>query len=175
MADARTHNRCYIIELMGASGGFHALHSCLGAGAHLAVLPSTNYEPAAIAKALKNRSSTVIVVAEGYKAKERKEKGSPLNAAEYLYEELKAAGLETKQRIICEGFSRDVRGARPNNMDMTLAQRMARKLTELVQEGKTQLMPAVLSGKEYAIPFSEIQTDNTVERDLALLANRLGI
>jgi len=117
----------------------------------------------------------VIVVAEGYKAKERKEKGSTLNAAEYLYEELKAAGLETKQRVICEGFSRDVRGARPNNMDMTLAQRMARKLTELVQEGKTQMMPAVLAGKEYAIPFSEIQTDNTVDRDLALLANRLSI
>ncbi len=175
MADARTHNRCYIIELMGASGGFHALHSCLGAGAHLAVLPSTNYAPADIARAIKNRSSTVIVVAEGYKAKERKEKGSTLNAAEYLYEELKAAGLETKQRVICEGFSRDVRGARPNNMDMTLAQRMARKLTELVQEGKTQMMPAVLAGKEYAIPFSEIQTDNTVDRDLALLANRLNI
>lgn len=175
MADARTHHRCYIVELMGASGGFHALHSCLGAGAHLAVLPSTNYDPADIAKALKHRSSTVIVVAEGYKAHERKAKGSPLNAAEYLYEELKAAGLETKQRVICEAFSRDIRGARPNNMDMTLAQRMARKLAELVLEGKTQMMPAVLAGKEYAIPFSEIQTDNTVDPQLALLANRLGI
>jgi 6-phosphofructokinase 1 len=175
MADARTHHRCYIIEMMGASGGFHALHSCLGAGAHLAVLPSSTYEAEKLAKALKHRTSTVIVVAEGYKAKERKEKGVSLNAAEYLYEELKSVKLETRQRVICEGFARDIRGARPNNMDITLSQRMARKLTELVQDGKTQMMPAVLSGKEYAIHFNEIQTDNTVEPELALLANRLGV
>ena len=42
MADARTHHRFYFIEMMGAEGGYHALHSCLGAGAHLAVLPSSD-------------------------------------------------------------------------------------------------------------------------------------
>ena len=45
LADARTHHRIYIIEMMGAEGGYHALHSCLGAGADLAVLPSSRYDP----------------------------------------------------------------------------------------------------------------------------------
>ena len=27
VADARTHQRCYIVEMMGADGGFHALNS----------------------------------------------------------------------------------------------------------------------------------------------------
>jgi 6-phosphofructokinase len=175
MADGRTHHRCYIIELMGASGGYHALHACLGAGAHLAVLPSSNYDPKKVADALKHRMSTVIVVAEGYKAKERKEKKSELNAAEYFYEELKSAGLDTRQRVICEGFSRDIRGARPNNMDIALAQRMSKKLSELITEGKTNMMPAVLAGQEDAIRFDDIQTDNTVEMRLASLANRLGV
>ena len=34
-------------------------------------------------------------------------------------------------------------------------------------------MPAVSSGREYAIPFSEIKTDNMVEEDLLVLSDRL--
>ena len=175
MADARTHHRCYIIEMMGALGGFHAMHSCLGAGAHLAVLPSSQYDPFKVAEAIKDRDYTVIVVAEGYKYDQRKAKGFSGNAAEYFHQELIAANLETKQRVITESFSRDIRGAAPNNMDITLAQRMARKLTQLVIDQQTRLMPAIVADKEYSIPFCEIQTDNSVESGLARLANRLGV
>jgi len=83
--------------------------------------------------------------------------------------------LQTRQRIICEAFSRDIRGAKPNNMDITLAQRMARKLAELIRTGETQMMPAVLADREYAIHFDEIRTENSVDSDLAQLANRLGV
>lgn len=174
MADARTHKRCYIIEMMGARGGHHALHSCLGAGAHLAVLPGFNYDIKKIAHALKDRDYTVIVVAEGYKRDYRKSNGIADNAAEFFYKELMEEGLQTKQRIICEAFSRDIRGASPNNMDITLAQRLARNLTQLILQGKTYMMPAVLSGKEYALHLDEIQTDNSVSEELVALANRLG-
>lgn len=175
MADARTHHRCYIIEMMGAQGGYHALHSCLGAGAHLAVLPSSRFDPKEVGDSMKNRDNTVIVVAEGYKANERKQKGFEGNAAEYFKEELVLAGLDVKTRVICEGFSRDIRGAQPNNMDITLAQRMARKLMQMVIQGENRRMPAVLSGQEYSIGFEEIRTDNSVTAELANLANRLGV
>jgi len=173
MADARTHKRCYIIEMMGAAGGYHALHSCLGAGAHLAVLPCSNLDLKRIAEAINHREETVIVVAEGYKSEERQQEKYPGNAAEYFRDELIKAGLNTKQRVICEPFSRDIRGAAPNNMDVTLAQRMARKLSELIAGGASREMPAVQAGREYSIPFSEIRTDNSVESSLAELANRL--
>lgn len=175
LADARTHKRCYLIEMMGAEGGYHALHSCLGAGAHLALVPSAHYDPGKVAQALKDREYTVIVIAEGYKKEERRQQGYKGNAAEYFRDELVAAGLVTNQKVVCEGFSRDIRGASPNNKDIMLAQQMARKLTELVVEGKSHLMPAVLSGKESAIPFWEIRTDNSVESNLVGLANRLGV
>ncbi|ACF13852.1 cyclic nucleotide-binding protein [Chloroherpeton thalassium ATCC 35110] len=175
MADARTHGRCYIIEMMGREGGYHALHSCLGAGAHLAVLPDSRYNMKRVAKAIENRHATVIVVAEGYRAKERKSNNLKESAAEYFYKELLDAGLNTAQRVVCEAFSRDIRGALPNNTDITLAQRMAKKLTFLMQTGQTKMMPAVLSGQEYAIPFDDIRTHNTVSSDLAVLANRLGV
>jgi 6-phosphofructokinase 1 len=173
LADARTHHRCYMIEMMGAHGGYHALHSCLGAGADLAVLPSSNYNLKKVAAALRDKEYSVIVVAEGYKEKERKEKKYKGNAAEYFRDELLQTGLKMKSRIVCEAFSRDIRGASPNNLDIMLSQRMARKLLQLIEKKKTRVMPAVLSGKEYSIGFNQIKTDNSVESDLASLGNRL--
>ena len=173
LADARTHDRFYIIEMMGAQGGYHALHSCLGAGAHLAVLPSSDFDNAKIAKSLAKQENCVIVVAEGYKRDKRKAEGYKGNAAEYFCDEIMAAGLQTEHRIICEPFSRDIRGASPNNLDIMLAQSMARNLSNLIASNRTRQMPARLSGVEYSIPFSEIRTDNSVESDLAVLANRL--
>jgi len=174
MADARTHKRFYFIEMMGARGGYHALHSCLGAGAHLAVLPSSNHDLARIITAIQQRDSAVIVVAEGYKQKERQEQKYTGNAAEFFRDELLASGLKPHRRIVCEGYSRDIRGAAPNNLDIMLAQRMARKLTSMVQSGQSKKMPAVLSGRESSIDFDDIRTDNSVESGLASLANRFG-
>ncbi len=173
MADARTHKRTYIIEMMGASSGFHALHSCLGARAHLALLPSTRIDPRKVVEALNSREECVIVVAEGYKREERKAKGIECNAAEYFYKELLDTGVVIKRKVVCEAFSRDIRGGAPNNQDITLAQRMAYNVAAYLEAGTSRLMPAVRSGRESAIPFNEIATDNMVEKDLLVLSNRL--
>lgn len=173
MADARSHHRLYIIEMMGRDGGYHALRSCLGAGADLAVLPSFEYDIQKIAQALKRKQSSVIVVAEGYRREARAEAGFTGNAADWFLKELIEAGLDTKMRPITEGFSRDIRGAAPNYNDITLSQQMARLLAEGVEKDLTHVMPAVLGGREYYIPFDEIRTDNTVSERMAALANRL--
>jgi 6-phosphofructokinase/FixJ family two-component response regulator len=173
MADARTHKRTYIIEMMGASSGFHALHSCLGARAHLAVLPSTRIDPLKVVEALNRREECVIVVAEGYKREERNAKGFKGNAAQYLHRELLDTGVKIKRKVVCEAFSRDIRGGAPNNQDITLAQRMAYNVAAYLDAGTSRLMPAVRSGRESAIPFNEIATDNMVEKDLLVLSDRL--
>jgi len=173
MADARTHKRIYIVEMMGANSGYHALHSCLGARAHMAVLPNSVIDHKAVAEALNRRDECVIVVAEGYKKQERTALGSAENAAEYFYKELLDTGVKIKKRVVCEPFSRDIRGAAPNNMDISLAQRMAYNIASYMKAGTSRLMPAVLSGREYAIPFNEIETDNLKEKDLMVLADRL--
>jgi 6-phosphofructokinase 1 len=173
MADARTHKRTYIVEMMGANSGFHALHACLGARAHLAVLPNSNINHRKVVEALNQRDECVIVVAEGYKKEERKAKSIEDNAAEYLYKELVSTGIPIKSRVVCEPFSRDIRGAAANNMDISLAQRMAYNVASYLNTGTSRLMPAVQSGREYAIPFNQIQTDNMKEKDLLVLADRL--
>lgn len=173
MADARTHKRVYIIEMMGANSGFHALHSCLGSRAHLAVLPNSVIDHKKVVEAINKRSETVIVVAEGYKKKEREEKGIKDNAAEYFYRELVNTRMKINKKVVCEPFSRDIRGAAPNNLDISLAQRMAYNVALYLKAGTSRLMPAVQSGREYAIPFNEIMTDNMKEEGLMTLSNRL--
>ena len=173
MADARTHKRTYIVEMMGASSGFHALHSCLGSRAHLAVLPNSVINHRKVVEALNRRDDCVIVVAEGYKGEERQKTGIKHNAAEYFYEELLATGIKIKRKVLCEPFSRDIRGAAANNQDVTLAQRIAYNVTEYLKAGTSRIMPAVRSRKGYAIPFNEIHTDNLVEEDLLVLSDRL--
>ncbi len=174
MADARTHKRVYIIEMMGANSGFHALHSCLGSRAHLAVLPKSVIDFRKVASAVNKRDECVIVVAEGYGKKDRDEEGFRGNAAEYFYNKLLATRIKINKRVICEPFSRDIRGAAPNNLDISLAQRMAYNVASYLKAGTSRLMPAVQSGREYAIPFNEITTDNMKEEEgLMVLADRL--
>ena len=173
MADGRTHDRIYIIEMMGAEGGYHALHSCLGAGAHLAVLPRVKYNIKKIATNLNNKNSAVIVVAEGYEKEKRDKEKCGDNAAVYFKDLLIKNGLDTERKIICEPFARDIRGTEPNNMDVSLAQRMSHNLVELIKSGRNKVMPATLSGQDYAIEFKDIKTDNTVAAQSAHLANRL--
>ncbi len=173
MADARTHKRVYIVEMMGANSGFHALHSCLGSRAHMAVLPNSVIDHKKVVKAINKREECVIVVAEGYKKHEREKQGIKDNAAEYFYRELLATNIPIQRKVVCEPFSRDIRGAAPNNMDISLAQRMAYNVASYLKAGTSRLMPAVQSGREYAIPFNEITTDNMKEEALMVLSNRL--
>jgi 6-phosphofructokinase/CheY-like chemotaxis protein len=173
MADARTHKRVYIVEMMGANSGFHALHSCLGSRAHLAVLPNSVIDHKKVVAAINKRAEAVIVVAEGYKKREREEKDLKDNAAEYFYRELLNTKIKINKKVVCEPFSREIRGAAPNNIDISLAQRMAYNVALYLKAGTSRLMPAVQSGREYAIPFNEITTDNMKEEGLMTLSNRL--
>jgi 6-phosphofructokinase len=127
-----------------------------------------------VVRGLERHRSAVIVVAEGYKRAERQAAGFGGNAAQYFYDELLAAGLDRTRKVVCEGFSRDIRGALPNYRDITLAHRMARRVVALLLEGRTRVMPAILGTSEGAIEFDDIRTDNSVESGLAELANQLG-
>jgi 6-phosphofructokinase len=81
--------------------------------------------------------------------------------------------MKINKKVVCEPFSRDIRGAAPNNLDISLAQRMAYNVALYLKAGTSRLMPAVESGREYAIPFNEITTDNMKEEGLMTLSNRL--
>ncbi|MFC1587709.1 6-phosphofructokinase [Planctomycetota bacterium] len=173
MADARAHKRVYVIEMMGARGGFHALFSCLGARAHQVILPGMEPDFTTIMESLNHHDHAVIVVAEGYGQEDPIRKEQSLNAAELFVKQLQDTGITSNKRIISEPFSRDIRGAFPNNTDIALAQRLSAGTVKAIQDGESRFMFAVNAENETVLPFEEISTDNTVSRELAALANRL--
>ncbi|MBN1826821.1 MAG: 6-phosphofructokinase [Candidatus Eisenbacteria bacterium] len=173
MADARTHKRIYLIEMMGARGGFHALYSSLGARAHLAVLPGADLNPRAVMEALNRKDYAVVAVAEGYGADDPERRRLGLHAAAWFAHQLESTGITSNKKIVSEPFSRDLRGAIPNNLDMVLARRMARGIADAVRDGRTAVMPAVRGEDLSYIPFWKIDTENRVSEDLARLADRL--
>ncbi len=89
--------------------------------------------------------------------------------------QLRATGQldETKRRVVCEPFSRDVRGASTNNSDLVLAQKFALAVAEMSAQNKTLLMPSVCGSSVSQIPFSKVETDNTVSPEDEKLSNRL--
>jgi len=169
-ADARTHKRVYFVEMMGARGGFHALHSCIGGRAHMALLPGMEVDLYRTVDLLNRKQSAVVVIAEGYKQDERPK---DMNAAEYFLSELNSTGKKIRHKVVCEAFSRDIRGARPNCQDITLAQMMAFCTTRYIEEGRSAVMPAIRGSQDYPLPFEAITTDNAVEGNLTQVANRL--
>ena len=169
-ADARTHKRIYFVEMMGASCGFHALHSCIGGRAHLAVLPGMDIDLQRTIELLNRKEAAVVVVAEGYK---RDQRPKNVNAAEFFLSELRSTGKQILRKVVCEAFSRDIRGARPNSQDITLAQIMAYCTARYINEGRSAVMPAINGYQDYPLPFEAVTTDNAVESNLAKVANRL--
>ena len=73
-----------------------------------------------------------------------------------------------------EPFSRDIRGAAPNNVDVALSQIMARQVGQLAVEGATEAMPAVSGGRAVGrVPFSALRTCNTCDPEVMALADNL--
>jgi len=175
LADGETHERCYIIEMMGAEGGYHALFSAVGAGADLAVLPYSKIDLGHVASTIQKRSHTVIVVAEGYCRAERDKKGLKESASTYLYKQLLETGkLDPKKKVVCEPFSRDIRGAAPNNMDVGLSQMMAKHVVQMSMQNQSLRMPTVQSGNVGSLVFGEINTDNSVHPAWVQLADHIS-
>jgi len=163
-----------MIELMGAEGGYHALYSAIGAGADLAVLPKSRLDLERIATIIQNRRHTTIVIAEGYCREERTKKGIKDYASQYLYHQLLSTGkLDGKKKVVCEPFSRDIRGAAPNNMDVSLSQMMAKHTAYMASQNQTCRMATVSSSQVSSLGFDDIDTDNSVDPTYVSLADHL--
>lgn len=76
-------------------------------------------------------------------------------------------------KVVTESWSRDLRGALPNNVDTFLSQVMAREIARLVDTDANPAMVTVLNGSVDSVPLADIATDNSVDLRLIALANSL--
>jgi 6-phosphofructokinase 1 len=145
---AASHERMFLVEVMGRHSGYIALYTALAAGAEVAAVPETETDYQGILEHLKvlkerGKNSIMVIVAEG------DEKGG----AEILNDNLKSLGCPFPTRVLTLGHLQ--RGGYPVPADRILASRLGDLAVRAILEGQTGKMAGELDGNLVLTPFEE--------------------
>lgn len=147
---ATSHNRAFLIEVMGRDCGYLALMGGILGGAELVITPERDITMDEIASSLEDayirgKSHAIAVVAEGapYKVTEM---------ADYLNQ--KHVGFEIRLTIL--GHTQ--RGGSPTAFDRLLATRMGVEAVERLLAGETGVMVARVGREQKTVPLEEVTT-----------------
>jgi 6-phosphofructokinase 1 len=142
---ATSHERTYVIEVMGRNAGDIALWSGLADGAESILIPESPYDLDDVVNRLKQaaesgKKHSIIIVAEGV--------GSGVEFAEKIKEKL---SVETRVTVL----GHVQRGGSPTAFDRVLASRMGAKAVDLLRGGEKDKMVAIQNNKLVGIDFDE--------------------
>jgi len=143
---AESHDRLFIVEVMGRDSGLIALRSGIGTGAEAILIHESKTDTKALLNRLetsrKDKSSKIIIVAEGDDA------GGAFEIAKVVKE--KFPGTDTRVSIL----GHIQRGGPPSCMDRVLASRLGVAAVESLMEGRNREMIGIVNGKIHFTPFS---------------------
>jgi 6-phosphofructokinase 1 len=144
---AESHDRLFIVEVMGRDSGLIALRSGIGSGAEAILIPETKTDINALLSRLehsrKDKSSKIIIVAEGDDA------GGAFEIAKSVKD--KFPGIDTRVSIL----GHIQRGGPPSCMDRVLASRLGVASVESLMEGRNKEMIGIVNGKIHFTPFGK--------------------
>jgi 6-phosphofructokinase 1 len=190
---AASHNRIFMVEIMGHGAGWLTLNAGMAGGADIILIPEIPYDINSIIKSVKQRAKaghgfTIIAVAEGAKSKE----DALLSKKEY--KKRVAQMLETYPSIsyeiaaqIEEACGQEVRVTVPGHMqrggapapyDRVLSSRLGATAALMISRGEFGNMVAVKNNDITSVPLSEIAGKlKTVDPNSAIIAEArlLGI
>ncbi len=189
---AASHNRVFVLEVMGRYAGWIGLHSAVAGGAHVCLIPEIPYDINKVMEKIYSRfhhgrGYAIIVVAEGAKpvggevyyskSDEVGYKNPRLGGVAFkLIHELKQAGLETDIRETVLGHLQ--RGGTPIAYDRILAAQFGAKAFEMVLNQEYGKMVAYRHPNIVSVPFGEVLSAyNFVDpgSDLVTTAKGIGI
>ncbi len=166
---ATSHNRVFVVEIMGHDVGWIALYSGIAGGADIVLLPEMPYDMDVIMNAIEGRKKqgklfTIVAVAEGAISKEdaklsKKElkkkqakENYPSAAYEVLHKIQERTDLET--RIDVPGYTQ--RGGDPDAYDRVMSTRLGVAGSEAILDGNFGVMMALQNGEIVRVPLSEV-------------------
>ncbi len=145
---AVSHNRIFIIEVMGRDAGYIAYGTGLATGAEGILIPETNidmiYLKNQIQKNLDSKKSLIIVVAEGDEA------GGAASVKKQLNKLL--PGREIKTPIL--GYIQ--RGGAPSALDRILSTKLGVWAVQSLLDGKTNVMVGAINGEINLTPLNSV-------------------
>src|SRR5215207_7655817 len=148
---ASSHQRAFIIEVMGRNCGYLALMGSILGGAEIVVTPEREVTMEDVAKSLQNayvrgKSHAIAVIAEGAPYK-------TTDLAEYLRKH-QDIGFEIRLTIL----GHIQRGGSPTAFDRLLATRMGVKAIECIKDGVSGEMVALNGRKMETVPLEQAVT-----------------
>ena len=159
---AESHNRLFIVEVMGRDSGLIALRSGIGVGAEAIMIPEANMGIEGLVTRLesgrKDKASKIIIVAEG------DDMGGAFNVGKVLEEKFPAYDI----RVSVLGHIQ--RGGKPSCMDRVLASRFGVAAVEGLLHGRSGEMVGQIHREIVFTPFDHaIKHINAAETSPAWL------
>lgn len=155
---ATSHERLYVIEVMGRNTGHIALQAGLAGGAESILVPEIQVDLDELAERVKigyekGKAHSIIVVAEGFG-------GEPTPGRDFEY----SAGFRVGRYLErVSGFDTRVtvlghiqRGGAPTAFDRMLASLMGARAVELLVAGQKNLMVGFQSNRVVDVPFEDV-------------------
>ena len=157
---ASSHERLFIVEVMGRDAGFLALNGTIATGAEACVLPEIDPEFETINKFIANglrrtKSSSIVLFAEG-----REKDYNIMEVAEGM----RTRFPELDVRVSILGYLQ--RGGSPTANDRILASRLGVAAIDALLEGQRNVMIGSRNNEIVYIPFTKaIKDDKPLDRD----------
>ncbi len=167
---ANSHNRLFLVEVMGRDAGDIALNAGIGAGAEEILIPEQNMGRERLLESLSRskksgKTSSIVVVSEGDQIGK-----NILALAEYIEKNLK----EYEVRVTVLGHIQ--RGGAPSCYDRVLASRLGVGAIDALLRGETNVMIGIAHNKVTSVPFSEaIKGSNEIDEELIRVADIISI
>lgn len=144
---AESHDRVFIVEVMGRDAGLIALRSGIGAGAEAILIPETKNDVYKLVgrldKSRKDKSSKIIIVAEG------DESGGAYKVAEVIKKHFPSFDI----RVSILGHMQ--RGGSPTCMERVNASRMGYAAVDGLLKGKKNVMAGVVNNEIVYTDFTK--------------------
>lgn len=167
---ANSHNRLFLVEVMGRDAGDIALNAGIGAGAEEILIPEQDMGRERLVESLSKskktgKSSSIIVVSEGDQIGK-----NIFGLAEYIETHLK----EYEVRVTVLGHIQ--RGGAPSCYDRVLASRLGVGAIDALLRGEKDVMMAIIHNKVTSVPFTEaLKGTNKIDEELIRVADIISI
>lgn len=168
---ANSHNRLFLVEVMGRDAGDIALNAGIGAGAEEILIPEQNMGRDRLVESLKHsrksgKVSSIVVMAEG----ERSGKNI------YELAEFIDTNLDDDYEVRVTVLGHIQRGGAPSCSDRVLASRMGVEAVEALLAGKHDAMIGLQHQKLVTVPFEiAISQIDDIDKNLIKVADIISI
>ncbi|MDK2799732.1 MAG: 6-phosphofructokinase 1 [Clostridiales bacterium] len=164
---ATSHERCSVIEVMGAQAGYIALYVGIANGAEAIIIPEKEFDfHRDIVKPIiegkhRGKKHDIVIVAEGV--------GGAVEMAQKIQEE---TGIESRATVL----GHIQRGGSPTVMDRVIASQMGAKAVELLKDGIGNRVIAMKNNKIVDFDIIEaLDMTKTINEDMLELAKILSM